>query len=202
MNKLKSTLPNMILSLGLVTAIAGALLGVVYSATKDPIAKQDKERQVSAIKEVAPPFNNDPEADSWSTEIDGQTFKVYPAYESGKLVGAAVEGTSMNGFAGEIKVMCGFDADGTVRNYQVLSQGETPGLGTKMQMWFRDPAGARSVINKNPKTTAFYVTKDKGNGGEIDGITAATISSRAFLEIMRHAYEAYVDYAKNKGIEV
>ena len=62
MKRLPSTLPNMILSLVLITAVAGALLGLMYSITKDPIAAQAKEAQVAAIRQVAPPFDNDPEA--------------------------------------------------------------------------------------------------------------------------------------------
>lgn len=199
MKKLASTLPNMVLSLGVITVVSGALLGGVYAITKEPIAEMQKNQQMSAIKQVAPQYNNDPEADKWTTTIDGNEFTVYPAYENSQLMGAAVKAVSMNGFAGEIVVMCGFLADGSVKDYEVLQQAETPGLGTKMQMWFRDPAGARSVIGKNPATTSFYVTKD--NGGQIDGITAATISSRAFLESMRNAYDAYVAYAKQKGID-
>ncbi len=202
MKKLQSTLPNMILSLGIITAIAGALLGVVYAATKEPIAKMQKEQQVNAIRQVAPPFDNDPEADIWITKVDGIDFTIYPAFKDGKLQGAAVMGSSMNGFSGEVKVMCGFDLDGTVRNYEVLSQAETPGLGAKMQTWFRDPTGARSVIGKNPAKTPFYVTQDKASGGQIDAITAATISSRAFLEILRRAYDSYTEYAKTKGVAV
>ena len=114
--------------------------------------------------------------------------------KDGRLNGAAVETSSNNGFAGEITVMAGFNADGSVRDYRVLKQAETPGLGSKMEMWFRDPAGARSVIGKNPETTPFYVTKDKEQHGAIDGITAATISSRAFLESMRNAYDAYKQF--------
>ena len=197
MKKLASTLPNMILSLGIITIASGALLGWVYSITKEPIALQAAAQQQAAIAEVAPAFDNNPEADKWETEINGVPFTVYPAYDDGKLVGAAVKGSSMNGFAGEITVMCGFEADGTVKDYRVLQQAETPGLGTKMEPWFRDPAGARSVIGKNPASTSFFVTKD--SGGEIDRITAATISSRAFLETMRNAYEAYRNYEKNKS---
>ncbi len=197
MKKLASTLPNMILSLGIITIASGALLGWVYSITKEPIALQAAAQQQAAIAEVAPAFDNNPEADKWETEINGVPFTVYPAYDDGKLVGAAVKGSSMNGFAGEITVICGFEADGTVKDYRVLQQAETPGLGTKMEPWFRDPAGARSVIGKNPASTSFFVTKD--SGGEIDGITAATISSRAFLETMRNAYEAYRNYEKNKS---
>lgn len=187
----------MILSLGLITVLAGAMLGAVYAITKGPIETQQQLLQMSAIKEVAPEYNNDPEADKCEIVIDGYTFTVYPAIMNGTLTGAAVKGGSMNGFAGEIVIMCGFDENGTVRDYKVLQQAETPGLGTKMQEWFRDPAAARSIIGKNPANTAFYVTKDKG--GAVDGITAATISSRAFLETMRHAYQAYREYAVGKG---
>lgn len=196
MKKLASTLPNMIMSLGSITIVAGALLGAMYSVTKEPIERQEAAQQQAAIADVAPSFDNDPEADKWETLIDGNTFTVYPAIEHGKLTGAAVKGATMNGFAGEIVIMCGFDADGTVRDYRVLRQAETPGLGTKMETWFRDPAGARSVIGKNPAQTSFTVTKDAG--GEIDGITAATISSRAFLEAMRNAFEAFKNYQQSE----
>lgn len=196
MKKLKSTLPNMVLSLGLITACAGALLGYMYKVTKEPIARQSAEAQVAAIKAVTEPFNNNPEADKLTVTVDGTECTVYPAKMNGRLVGAAVKASSMNGFSGLVTVMCGFDADGTVLDYRVLEQAETPGLGAKMEMWFRDPAGARSVIGKNPGRTSFYVVKDVEHKGEIDGITAATISSRAFLEIMRNAYAAYIKYSE------
>lgn len=199
MKKLKSTLPNMILSLGIVTVLAGALLGGMYALTKEPIARMALEQQTAAIREVAPEFDNNPEADQWSCDEDGVNFTVYPAYLNGQLNGAAVKGGSMNGFAGEITVMCGFEKDGTVKDYRVLQMAETPGLGSKMETWFRDPAGARSVLGKNPAVTSFHVTKD--TGGEIDAITAATISSRAFLEALRNAYNAYSAYAESKGMK-
>lgn len=196
MKKLASTLPNMILSLGTITIVAGAILGGVYAVTKEPIARQDAERQVEAIRMVAPKFDNNPDAQKWTYRApDGYECTVYPAYEGDKLTGAAVKSGSMNGFSGEIQVMVGFDADGTVRDYRVLQQGETPGLGAKMEMWFRDPKGARSVLGKNPETIPFYVVKDKEQHGAIDGITAATISSRAFLESVRDAFDAYKKYA-------
>lgn len=199
MKKLASTLPNMILSLGAVTILAGTMLGVMYSVTKEPIARMEIERRDAAIKDVLPPYNNNPEADKTEITINSNEYTVYPAYMDGKLVGAAVKATSFNGFAGEIVVMCGFEADGTVKDYKVLQQAETPGLGAKMEEWFRDPAGARSVIGKNPGTVPFYVTKDKEKHGAIDGITAATISSRAFLDAMREAYEAYRQYSDNNS---
>lgn len=198
MKRLPSTLPNMILSLVLITAVAGALLGLMYSITKDPIAAQAKEAQVAAIRQVAPPFDNDPEAMADTVVTKHQvTCVVYPALKDGKLRGAAVKATTNEGFNGEVTIMVGFDADGTVRDYRVLHQAETPGLGAKMADWFRDPKGDRSIIGKNPATVRFYVTKDTGKQGQVDGITAATISSRAFLRAVRDAYKTYKSYSEN-----
>lgn len=194
MRKLSSTLPNMILSLGLITVLSGAILGWVYSVTEEPISRQNILQQRNAISEVAPKFDNDPENEKWETVINGNLFTVYPAYEGVSLVGAAVKGSTMEGFSGEIIIMCGFNADGTIRDYRILHHAETPGLGSKMEEWFRNPVGSRSVIGLNPSSPDFRVSKDPG--GKIDGITAATISSRAFLSAMRNAYEAYVKYSE------
>ena len=141
MKKLASTLPNMILSLGAVTIIAGRFLEASTLSPKSRLPDKRPRNSKQAIADVAPSFDNNPESDKWETTIGGNTFTVYPAYKDGKLAGAAVKGSTMNGFAGEIVVMCGFEADGTVKDYRVLRQAETLGLGTKMEAWFRDPTG-------------------------------------------------------------
>lgn len=189
MKKLSGTLPNMIVSLGTICILSGALLGGIYSLTSKPIARQENSRQLKAIAEVAPHFDNNPKAEACTIAIGHQQCVVFPAKLHGKAVGAAVETTSNEGFGGEIKLMCGFNARGEVTGYTVLSHAETPGLGSKMETWFRDPTGARSIIGKSPTTTTFRVSKDAG--GEIDGISAATISSRAFLKAVQEAFEAY-----------
>lgn len=189
----------MIMSLGVITILSGALLGGMYAITKDPIEQTEKRQLTASIEEVAPEFNNSPEADVDTVDIEGKQFVVYPAVYDGELKGAAVLGYSMEGFSGEVAVLCGFEADGTVKDYRVIRHAETPGLGAKMEEWFHDPAGARSVIGKNPSVENFTVSKD---GGSIDAITAATISSRAFLGVMRNAYLAYKEYASNNGLEV
>lgn len=192
----------MILSLGVIGLVAGGLLGGMYAITKNPIANAEKKQLTESIAEVAPVFDNSPEEDMDTVKIDGKDFIVYPAMENGKLQGAAVLGYTMEGFSGEVAILCGFDADGNVKDYRVIRHAETPGLGAKMEEWFHDPTGARSVIGKNPSVQNFYVTKDKEKNGEIDAITAATISSRAFLGVMRNAYMAYRDYASTKGVEL
>ena len=192
----------MILSLGLVGIVAGGLLGGMYAITKDPIAEAEKRQLTASIAEVAPAFDNSPEDDKKEISMEGKDFTIYPAYEKGRLNGAAVLGYTMEGFSGEVAVLCGFDAEGNVKDYRVIRHAETPGLGAKMEEWFHDPTGARSVIGKNPSVQNFYVSKDKDKNGEIDAITAATISSRAFLSVMREAYMAYRDYAASKGVTI
>jgi electron transport complex protein RnfG len=91
-----------------------------------------------------------------------------------------------NGFGGAIRLMVGFGADGKILNVNVLQQAETPGLGTKMT----DEGNVllASIQNKNSWEVEFKVKKD---GGELDALTAATISSRAYYEAVARAYEAY-----------
>lgn len=189
----------MILSLGVIGIVAGGLLGGMYAITKDPIANAEKKQLTASIAEVAPAFTNSPEEDRDTVKVNEKNFVIYPAIKDGKLNGAAVLGYTMEGFSGEVVVLCGFEADGTVKDYRVIRHAETPGLGAKMEEWFHDPTGARSVIGKNPSVQNFYVSKDKDKNGEIDAITAATISSRAFLGVMRDAYMAYREYASGKG---
>lgn len=194
MKKLQSTLPNMILSLGVITIVAAALLAWTNSVTEGPIAEANLTKKTDAIRAVAPDFNNNPLEQVWKyvPQEGADTFYVYPAVLDGKLNGAAVQGYTKSGFSGLVTVMYGFALDGTITGYEVLSHAETPGLGAKMNEWFRMEAGNRSVIGKNPETQQMYVSKDVAGG--IDAITAATISSRAFLTALRDSFDAYKVY--------
>lgn len=188
MSRPRSSFINMAVSLGLFTLIAGALLGLVHNFTSEPVERARIAAVNEAIAAVVPPFDNDPASDIVRVVVDGREVNVYPATRNGGFVGAAVEGRSANGFSGDITVMFGFDAGGHVSGYRVLSHAETPGLGARMDDWFHQPVGRRSVIGADPANDNLRVAKD---GGDIDGITAATISSRAFLEALRSAYATY-----------
>jgi len=193
MATIESSLKNMLLTLLVITAIAGTSLGFVYKMTEAPIAAAKAKKQQEAIKMVVPPFTNNP-ADGVLevTSPEGLPIRLFPAKKDGKLVGVAVETMSNKGFSGNISIMVGFKPDGTIVNYQVLDQKETPGLGTKMVTWFKTNKGNQSVLDKNPKKNNLTVSKD---GGDVDAITAATISSRAFLDAVRIGYESFM---KNK----
>ena len=93
-----------------------------------------------------------------------------------------------DGFGGKMKIMFGFAPDGTILGYKVLEHSETPGLGDKSVWWFQNPEKpAQNIVGRVANGT-FSVSKD---GGDVDAITAATISSRAFLKAANEAYFAF-----------
>ena len=193
MEKIKSTFITILASLTCFCLIAGTALAVANKLTEDKIAAAKAAALQEAIKKVAPEFDNDPSAEQYrAATADGDSLTIYPAKKGGKLVGAAVETNTKEGFGGEIRIMVGFDADQKIVNYSVLEHNETPGLGSKMEEWFRTDKGKQSVLGRDMKGGALKVSKD---GGEVDAITAATISSRAFLDAINRAYAAYAQGA-------
>lgn len=191
--KLESNFRNMVLVLFVVTFVASAAVGVVNTLTADKIAQAQQDKQVEAIRQVVAPFDNDPltEADTVGSP-DGGELVFFPATKNGEPVGTAVKTYSNNGFSGFISIMVGFNPDGSIYNYSVLEHKETPGLGSKMGEWF--VKGAKGdVTGKTPGTAGLQVSKD---GGDVDAITAATISSRAFLDAINRASKALAEKQK------
>ncbi len=186
MKKLESSLKNMLLVLTGITAICVALLAYVNELTKEPIALANAKTLSDAVKAVVPGFDNDPIAEKKIQEVDGVEYAVYPASKGGEFIGAAVESKAM-GFGGDLKVLVGFDAQGNIIDYSLLSHAETPGLGSKADAWFKKGEKG-DITGKNPGETPLTVTKDNG---QIDAITASTITSRAFLNAVNLAYAAY-----------
>jgi len=190
-SKKESTFTNMVMALLIVTLVASATLGFVYEFTKEPIAKARLEKKLNAIKAVVPNFDNDPNAEMFLLNVEGggEQVEAYPAKKDGKLVGIAIKSYTMKGFGGLIRLMVGLKPDGTINNISVLEHKETPGLGTHMtDDWFLS-----QFRDKNPASYNIMVKKD---GGEIDAITAATISSRAFADAVIRAFKAYMAQPK------
>ncbi len=193
----------MVIVLFTITAIAAAALGAVYEATKDPIAAAKALKQSAAIKAVVPKFDNDPIADVMEYEVDGGVIKIFPAKKGEKTVGHAIETFTNSGFSGLIRIMVGVDVEGNIVNYSVLEHKETPGLGSKMQEWFASKGDIRGM---NPEKNKLTVSKD---GGDVDAITAATISSRAFLDainrgittLQNNSADAYTSASEKKSKE-
>lgn len=187
MAKLESTFKNMVLSLFIISVVAAGALAGVYILTLENINAQKKAKQEAAILAVLPEGVSIAEPE----EVNG--LLVYRATLNGENAGAAVQ-TQEEGFSGPQKIMVGFDAEGNILNYVVLEQTETPGLGSHIEHWFKHAEKPGQNIIGRKATGAFAVSKD---GGDVDAITAATISSRAFLKAINKAYAAF----KNGEVE-
>ena len=175
----------MVVALLVIAAVSGGVLGLVYGVTKDAIALVDQKKNESAIKAVLPLENVTYKADTLKYNYEGVdlTFPCNLAYDAnGNFKGAAVK-TNEGGFGGKIDMMVGFLADGTIKGTSVLSHAETPGLGANMTGKFKD-----QFVDKNPANFKLIVKKD---GGDVDAITAATITSRAFSKAVDKAYKAF-----------
>lgn len=189
MAKRESTFLNMVLTLFVVTLVAAGALGYVYELTKGPIEVAKLKAQQEAIKKVLPEFDTLGFSYKVLIESGGDSLEFFPAFKNNDLVGTAIKTYTKKGFGGLVTIMAGIDKTGNFSGYEVLEHNETPGLGSKMGIWFKNPEKPKqNVIGKSPKTTKFKVTKD---GGDIDAITASTISSRAFLDAMLRAYNSY-----------
>jgi len=180
MKKLESTFLNMFLVLTLISVIAGAGLAAVYNVTKEPIEQANIAKQQAAIKAVLP------EGAEVGEEVMVGENRVFPATLNGAFGGMAIE-VNTNGFGGNVKMMVGFDANGALVDYSVLEMAETPGLGSKMTDWFRTKSDIRGALIADGEVK---VSKD---GGKYDAITAATISSRAFMTGINNAMATYTE---------
>lgn len=189
---IKSSLRNMVLVLTLVCLGASAAVAVVYAVTKDPIAAASVAKTNKAIEEVVPQFDNNPSEEVLMVAADLQkpeeTDKVYVAKKGGEVVGYAVESTTKKGFGGAFSIMVGFTPDGKVFNTSVLSHSETPGLGAKIT-----DKGSHFITQWKGKnlTDGSVNLSVKKDGGDIDAITASTISSRAFCDAMERAANTF-----------
>lgn len=188
MAKKESTFLNMVATLFVVTLVAAFALGAVFNATKEPIALAKKAKTEAALKAVMPGFDR---VESFKMLPDGasDSLTINKGYKGDQLIGYAVESYSNNGYdPTQIKVMIGFTPEGNIINTSVIQHKETPGLGTKLL----EPKFADQFIDKHPTSFNLVVKKD---GGDVDAITAATISSRAFCEAIVLAYSSI----KNEG---
>lgn len=190
MKKLESSITNMVLVLVGVALITGGILAYVNHITEAPIKLQVEKTLADGIKAVMGGVQlSVAENDTIKQTIKGKeaVFVIHKTVDSNKQdLGVAVESTT-GGFGGDLKVLVGFDKDGNILGYTILQHAETPGLGAKADKWFQKD-GKGSIIGKNPNKDNLTVKKD---GGDVDAITASTITSRAFLLAVTQAYNAY-----------
>ncbi|WP_418551801.1 RnfABCDGE type electron transport complex subunit G [Prevotella sp.] len=190
MKKLESSITNMVLVLVGVALITGGILAYVNHITEEPIKLQASKTLADGIKSVMGGVQlTVAEDDTIRQTIKGKEaiFVVHKTVDANKQdLGAAVESIT-SGFGGDLKVLVGFDTEGNILGYTILQHSETPGLGAKADKWFQK-GGKGNIIGMNPEKNNLTVKKD---GGDVDAITASTITSRAFLLAVNQAYSAY-----------
>ena len=181
MAKKESTLKNMIVALMVITIVSGGVLGFIYGLTKPAIDQVEANKNIAAINEV---LKTDVAiARTEAQVIEDLTYNL--AFDADdNFIGAAVKTYSNNGFGGKVELMVGILNNGYINKVSVLSQAETPGLGANMV----NEKFKGQFSNKNPKEFILEVKKD---GGDVDAITAATISSRAVSEAIQKAVDGF-----------
>ena len=190
MKKLESSLTNMALVLTGVAVIMGGILAFVNHLTEGPINEQKEKALADGIKNVmcvsdlkVAKTDEVKQNDAKGKEM---VFTIYQVKDAqGQDIGAAVESTT-GGFGGDLKVLVGFNPEGKILGYALLEHAETPGLGAKADKWFQK--GEKGDIFGKDPAEPLTVSND---GGQVDAITASTITSRAFLLAVNNAYKAY-----------
>lgn len=186
MATIKSSFLNLLVTLTVITLLAGLSLGYVYQWTKAPIAKAQMEKQLRAIQGVISGYDNNPVTEQYKVATpDGKdSLQFFPAKVKGELIGIAVKTKSSKGYSGDVWLMVSFDISGNIQRIVVIEHKETPGLGSKMS----SPKFMDQFFGMNPEQMKLKVKKD---GGDVDAITGATISSRAFSEAVQVAYDTF-----------
>jgi Na+-translocating ferredoxin:NAD+ oxidoreductase subunit G len=184
MAKKESTFGNMVLTLFSVTAAAALALGGVYNVTKEPIATAKRLKIEKAIGEVLPEFDR---LEEFKVLPDGgrDSLTFYRAFKDAELVGTAIRSYTDMGFSGRIWIMAGFTNENLIYGTSVLEHKETPGLGDKIDRKKSD----WSELQFNGKDPENFRLKVKKDGGDVDAITAATITARAFCDAIQRAYD-------------
>lgn len=173
-------------TLVVITLVAAALLGSVFALTKEPIRLAELAKKNKAISIVVPGFDNEPSQEVQRLFVDGDSLFLYTAKKGDEVLGTAVETFTKNGFSGEFKLMVGFDPEGSIIDIAVIKHAETPGLGDKMEI---DKSDFHvQFMGKDPTKFNLAVTKDRG---DVDAITASTITSRAYCDAVERAYTAF-----------
>lgn len=194
---MESTLKNMVLSLLAITFVSALALASVHELTREKIESSKGGKVVATIGEVLPEYDNNPATDTTHYNIDGLDIVLYRGESGGEISGYAVKSSTVMGYSGLIELMVGFKPNGEIVNIAVLQHSETPGLGSKIEE--EDNPLLVSFVGKSPAELKMSVKKD---GGDIDVITASTVTSRAYTDAVERAYKAFVAKTTGEAIVV
>jgi electron transport complex protein RnfG len=174
-----------VVTLVAIASVSAAVLGLVHQVTLQPIQEAENAKELAAIAEVTDEFDNNPFEEQRVIQTKNKKHKLtmYPARKDGKLHSVAIKTYTNTGFGGRIDVIAGFNVDGSIKTFKVISASETPGLGAKID----EPKFKEQFNGFHPRKQILKVRQD---GGDVDAVTAATISSRAVLRALSRAFDA------------
>ncbi|MCY6484557.1 RnfABCDGE type electron transport complex subunit G [Clostridium aestuarii] len=179
------------LTLLLITAIAGIILGGAHKITAEPIAIQQKKENDAAMQEVLPKAESFEEQDKKQLPKDGIILSVNQGIAGSDVAGYAIK-VAPKGYAGLIEMMVGISSEGKIEGIKILAHGETPGLGAKAPEKEFSGQYAGKSIEKN----LVVVKTAPANDNEIKAITGATITSSAVTRGVNSAIEFYNEKLK------
>ncbi|MBF0176992.1 MAG: RnfABCDGE type electron transport complex subunit G [Magnetococcales bacterium] len=182
--------------MGLILMVVGltatAILAGTDSITKGPIAEAKRQELLHALQQVLPPgFDNSPDQDFIvvnDARLDKKSspVKIYRARGKGADLGAAFTVIAPNGYSGDIEILLGMAAGGTVSSIRILSHKETPGLGDK----FATTSWPDAFKGKTASNVKWGVKKD---GGDFDQFAGATITPRAIVGAVKRGLDFFVE---------
>lgn len=188
MAKNKSEMSSLIIVMLVVSLISATFLSIVHHITKKPIQEAQNKMIADSIREVVTTeFDNNPYAEKINVKRGKERFTLYPARKDGYVTSIVMKSFSNKGYGGRMDILVSFLLDGTIGGYKVMMHKETPGLGSKVN----EPSFRKNIIGKNPADGKFKVRQD---GGEVDAITGATITSRALIDAIQKAYNGYLKF--------
>ncbi|GGY68877.1 electron transport complex subunit G [Cellvibrio zantedeschiae] len=196
---LGSSITKNSLLLGIFALATTALLAFTAEFTKARIAKSEREAQQKALFEIVPRARHDNDilsetievpADAWAGLGLKSADEIHVARHADNTVAVIIPAIAPDGYSGDIRMIVGINADGTIAGVRILDHHETPGLGDKIELkkaqWILDFNG-KSL--QNPSASQWKVKKD---GGTFDQFAGATITPRAVVNQVRKVLE-FVD---------
>ena len=192
------------MTLGLFAICTAGILAATFNATIEKIMQSERKAAQKALLEIVPAvrIDNDMLEDVWEIpkgqydelNLKDET-KIHIARKNGRPIAVIIPATAPDGYSGEIKIIVGVNADGTVAGVRALSHKETPGLGDKIDLnkdtWI---LGFNGKSLSDPTSNDWKVKKD---GGYFDQFTGATITPRAVVTQVKNTLEYF---QRNKDI--
>ena len=191
-----------------VCAFAATVMCFADGATRIPRKKAKQEKLVSALNEVLPPYNNAILKTAESKEGAGNIKStLYTAEKDGKKVGYAIQISAPEGYGGKMEGIISFSPEGRVYSFVITEHSETPGLGSevtdrkdvrtfatlfteKKRKPFPENLPPGKVLDQfRSRSVNTAPWRLRTEGGDIDGRSGATISSKAVTLLASSATE-------------